>query len=215
MLEPQPIVAHQFDDLAQQREADHLGMWLFLVTEVMFFGVLFTAYTLYRATSPHAFAAASRHLNVTLGTINTAVLLCSSLSMAFAVHAAEQGHRRRLMQCLLLTAGLGLLFLGIKAVEYYEEYREQLVPALNFTTGEPHADKIQLFFVLYFTMTGLHALHLTIGIGLVTLLLILAWRGRLTDEHHIPVDLIGLYWHFVDIVWVFVYPLLYLIDRRH
>jgi len=203
--------AHQFDDLEQQHESASLGMWAFIATEVMFFGGLFMAYIAYRYSYPDAFTAASRRLEELLGGINTAVLLTSSLTMALAVHAAQTGRRKPLAAFLLITLLLGVVFMGIKALEYYHEYEEGLIPAFNFTYAGADAQKVQLFFVLYFLMTGLHAIHLTIGIGVLLVVALLAWRGRFPPERATPVEIVGLYWHFVDIVWVFLFPLLYLI----
>jgi cytochrome c oxidase subunit 3 len=213
--------AHQFEDVEQQHEAATLGMWAFLATEVMFFGGLITGFAVYRFTSPGTFAAASRHLSAWLGGINTAVLLGSSLTMALAVRAGQVGDRTGQVRHLVLTMLLGGAFLGIKAVEYTQEYREHLVPGLDFRAAEVRLPagatgldrrRAELFFVFYFFMTGLHALHLVIGIGLVGVIAALARRGRFTPEYHTPLELTGLYWHFIDIVWVFLYPLLYLID---
>lgn len=214
MAEGQSALAFQFDDLAQQREASSLGMWVFLATEVLFFGGLFLAYTTYRVLYPQGFAAASQQLDVVLGTINTGVLLSSSLTMALAVHAVRSDRRKLLVGFLLLTAFLGALFLGIKGFEYYKEYQEQLVPVLNFAYAGADPQKVKLFFYLYFAMTGLHALHLTIGITVVGVLALLSWRDRFSAQHYTPIELTGLYWHFVDIVWVFLYPLLYLIGHH-
>jgi cytochrome c oxidase subunit III len=211
LAERHTTLAHQFDDPAQQHEASNLGMWAFLLTEVMFFGGLFVAYTVYRTAYLAGFIAGSQHLNVLLGTLNTAVLLSSSLTMALAVHAAQEGHTRPLIRFLLCTMFLGLVFLGIKGYEYTLEYHESLVPALNFAYTGLHASQVKLFMVFYFVMTSLHALHMLIGLGLLTVLVILAWRGRFSTEYHTPVEVIGLYWHFVDIVWIFLYPLLYLV----
>ena len=204
-------VAHQFDDPAQQRESYTLGMWTFLATEVMFFGGLFAGYLVNRWRFPAAFAEASHHTRLALGTINTGVLLTSSLLMALALHAAQEGRRKRLVAFLLLTVLLGVVFLGIKATEYSLEYDERLVPGLNFAREGPEARQVALFFVLYFFMTGLHAVHVTIGVGVIGTMAFLAWRGRFSAERHTAVELTGLYWHFVDIVWVFLFPLLYLI----
>jgi len=210
-LAQKTALAHQFDDLAQQYEASNLGMWAFLLTEVMFFGGLFVSYTVYRTTYLAGFIAGSQHLNVLLGTLNTAVLLSSSLTMALAVHAAQEGHTRLLSRFVLLTMLLGLVFLGIKGSEYVLEYREGLVPVLKFVYSGPHAPQVQLFMIFYFVMTGLHALHMLIGLSLLTVLVVLAWRQQFSAAYHTPVEVIGLYWHFVDIVWIFLYPLLYLV----
>jgi cytochrome c oxidase subunit 3 len=205
--------AHQFDDAEQQRETASLGMWLFLATEFMFFGGLILAYIAYRYLYGQAFAEASTHLDKLLGGVNTAVLLTSSLSMALAVHAAQSGSRGATAAFLLLTAALGVVFLGIKGYEWYSEYQEGLAPAFNFTFAGERAAQVQLFFILYFWMTGLHAVHMTIGIGVVLVLAALAWRRRYSATYYTPVELSGLYWHFVDIVWVFLFPLLYLITH--
>ncbi len=214
MSESHPVLAHQFDDVKQQRWAAWLGMWVFLVTEMLFFSGLFTGYMVYRSMYPDVFAEASRHLQVWLGSINTAVLLCSSLTMALAVHAVQTGERRVLIGFLLLTMLLGTAFLGIKGLEYYKEYEDHLVPALNFSYAGANPQKAELFFILYFFMTGLHAIHLTVGISVVAVMTVLAWRDRFSAARYMPVENTGLYWHFVDIVWVFLYPLLYLIDLR-
>ena len=210
MSELAAAVAHQFDDAEQQRDASTLGMWVFLVTEIMFFAGMFTAYVVYRSLYPHAFAHASHHLNVVLGCINTVVLITSSLTMALAVHAAQVGHRRTLLLCLVLTMALGATFLCIKGFEYAHKFHEGLVPGPAFTYSGPDAPEAQLFFSIYFAMTGVHALHMIIGIGVLAVLVAAARRGRYTPAYHTPVELSGLYWHFVDIVWIFLFPLLYL-----
>lgn len=208
------VVAHQFEDIEQQHESDTLGMWLFLSTEVMFFGAMFAANWAYRILYPEVWAEASHHTKFWFGTINTAVLLCSSLSMALAVNAAKESKRKRLTWLLVITAVLGAAFLGIKAYEYYLEYEEHLVPGLNFVWDGAQAREAAMFFTFYFIMTGLHALHLTIGIGVVLVAAYLGWHSRFSGTKYISVELIGLYWHFVDIVWVFLYPLIYLVGHR-
>jgi cytochrome c oxidase subunit 3 len=205
---------HHFDSLEQQNEASSLGMWVFLVTEVMFFGGMFTAYIVYRTFYPAAFADASHHLDITLGGVNTAVLICSSLTMALAVHGSQVGNRKALIGFLILTALLGLTFLGIKAVEYADKFEHHLVPGSAFSYPGPDARQVQLFFSVYFAMTGLHALHMIIGVGVLSVLLIKACRGAYSPAYHTPVEVSGLYWHFVDIVWIFLFPLLYLIGRH-
>jgi cytochrome c oxidase subunit 3 len=218
---------HHFENMEQQREAGTLGMWVFLVTEIMFFGALFLAYTLYRYKYPEAFAAASNHLDLRLGAINTVVLIFSSFTMAMAVYSTQIGKRRNSIICLLLTIVLGLTFLGIKAVEYHEKYRDSLIPGqlipgrpfnpdlheLHLPPGVP-VGNVEMFYWIYFAMTGLHALHMIIGIGLLTVLTIMAWRGRFSPEYYAPVEISGLYWHFVDIIWIFLFPLLYLLGRH-
>ena len=210
-----PALAHQFDTLEQQKEASTLGMWVFLVTEVLFFGGLFTAYSIYRAWYPAAFAAASHELDVVLGTINTVVLITSSLTMALAVHAAETGERRLVMLFLLLTMVLGAAFLGIKGVEYHHKFVEHHVPGPDFMFEPEHFRHAQIFFSLYFLMTGLHALHMVIGFGILSWMLWWTWRGTITHDYASPIEISGLYWHFVDIVWIFLFPLLYLIGKHH
>ncbi|MBP1634603.1 MAG: ctaE [Acidobacteria bacterium] len=210
----EPALKHHFDDLAQQKEAATLGMWLFLATEVLFFGGLFAAYLLYRVWYPDVFGEASRTLDITLGAVNTMVLICSSLTMALAVHASATGERRTLMVFLVLTMVLGAAFLGIKGVEYYDKFAHHHVPGPSFHFEGAAPERAQLFFSLYFAMTGLHALHMVIGLGILAVLLFMAWRGRFSPAWHTPVEISGLYWHFVDIVWIFLFPLLYLVDRH-
>jgi cytochrome c oxidase subunit 3 len=206
-----PHQQHQFETMEQQQETSTLGMWAFLVTEVMFFGGLFAAYTVYRYLYPHAFSEASHHLNYIVGAINTAVLIGSSMTMALAVRAAQLGQRRGQIVFLLLTIVLGSTFLGIKVFEYHEKFVHHLVPGRNFHFEGPYGREAQIFFSLYFAMTGMHAVHMIIGIGMLATLTVLAWRGNFSSEYYTPVELGGLYWHFVDIVWIYLFPLLYLI----
>jgi cytochrome c oxidase subunit III len=207
-------VAHQFDDIAQQHDAGQLGMWTFLVTEIMFFGGMIIAYIVYRSFYPEAFAAGSHHLDITLGCINTVVLIGSSLTMAMAVYAAQIEQRSTLVLYLLATLGLGLIFLGIKTVEYTGKFESQLVPGPGFHFEGAHAKHVELFFSLYFVMTGMHALHMMIGMGLLG---VFAWQakgGRFSATYNAPIEFLGLYWHFVDIVWIFLFPLFYLLGRH-
>jgi len=208
---------HHFHDLAQQRQAAELGMWLFLVTEFMFFSGLFLAYLVYRRWYPAEFAAGSHTMNVVLGTVNTAVLLTSSLTMALAVAAAEHGRQRALANFLTATLVLGGIFLGIKAYEYHHKYEEALIPFANLPfeyAGTPEQPGLAAFFNLYFLMTGLHAFHMLIGIVLLAILIIAALRQRLPASRSIVVHNIGLYWHFVDLVWVYLFPFFYLVAAR-
>jgi cytochrome c oxidase subunit 3 len=207
-------LAHHFDDLEQQHAAGNLGMWLFLVTEILFFGGLFAAYAVYRWQYPAAFAQASHDADLTLGTINTIVLIGSSLTMAMAVYYAQMGNRKAIVGFLILTMILGVAFLGIKSAEYHHKYVDHHVPGPGFEFQGSEARQAQLFFIFYFVMTGMHAVHMIIGLGLLTTIAVMAWRGRYSVGHHAPVELSGLYWHFVDIVWIFLFPLLYLIDRH-
>lgn len=288
---------HQFEDMGQQMESDSLGMWMFLVQEIMFFGGLFTVYLVFRSRYPMAFAAGSNHLDVVWGAANTVVLIVSSLTMALAVHFAQLGKRNLQVILIIATMILGTVFLVVKSIEYTAKYKEGIVPVagLNQRTeknfkesdestgtaqsavgrhdsleslnngigegsehGEGHyvnvkgdfqwkdtslvalaqqgnyltesekigyfangeisqskfQDKVRIFFWIYFAMTGLHALHMIIGLAIMTWLLWKAWRGTFTTEYYAPVEVTGLYWHFVDIVWIFLFPLLYLLGRH-
>ena len=296
-----PGLQHQFEDMGQQAESDSIGMWMFLVQEIMFFGGLFTVYLVFRSRYPMAFAAGSNHLNVIWGTANTLVLIVSSLTMALAVHFAQLGKRNLQVILIAVTMVLGTVFLAVKAIEYTDKYYEGIVPikGLNLktpkekvdnpsTTAEEHApsdpdsqknqsldspssvelkegehheekyvnptadfvwndtslavkardggyltnaekigyfsngeidaakfrDKVRIFFWIYFAMTGLHALHMIIGLGIMAWLLWRAFRGEFVPEYYAPVEMAGLYWHFVDIVWIFLFPLLYLLGRH-
>lgn len=210
-----PALQHHFDSLEQQAEASTLGMWVFLATEIMFFGGLFLAYSIYRMWYPVAFHEGSHHLSIALGGINTAVLICSSLTMAMAVHAAQVGSRRGQIRFLIGTILLGSVFLGIKAIEYAEKFRDHLIPGHHFQWhGEADPRNVEIFYTLYFTMTGLHALHMIIGIGIMLVILWMAYRDRFSPQYYSPVEVSGLYWHFVDIIWIFLFPLLYLIGRH-
>jgi cytochrome c oxidase subunit 3 len=209
--EHHPALQHHFRDLSTQKEAASLGMWVFIAQEVMFFGGLFLTYTIYRALYPRTFAEAAHHLDWKLGALNTAVLIGSSLTMALAVHAAALGHRKKTVAYLLSTIALGAVFLGVKVVEYADKFTHHLVPGpgFRFEGGDPRA--AQAFYNLYFAMTGLHALHMVIGIPILATVALLAWKGRYSPAYHTPVEMTGLYWHFVDIIWIFLFPLLYLI----
>lgn len=276
-----PGLQHQFEDMAQQQESATIGMWMFLVQEIMFFGGLFTVYLVFRSRFPMAFAAASNHLDAFWGGLNTLVLIVSSLTMALAVYYAQKGNRNLQVIMIVLTMIFGTVFLGVKAIEYTAKYNEGIVPVtgLNkrtpilsenapvpvvkaeakegdhsnhpyvnprgefqwtdtslvkvaqegnyltaaekvgyFSNGEIDAnkfrDKVRIFYWIYFAMTGLHALHMIIGLGLMLWLLWKAWLGTYTAEYFAPVEIAGLYWHFVDIVWIFLFPLLYLLGRH-
>ena len=225
-----PYLRHHFATVEQQRETASFGMWLFLLTEIMFFGGMFTAYMIYRNWYYPAFVAGSHQLKIWAGTMNTAVLICSSFTMAMGVHAAEIRKRSALLRWLTLTILLGTVFLGIKAYEWHDEWVHHHVPGLNFSISDfthvdPHyladkplppdmAEKTQVYFSLYFAMTGMHALHMIIGVSILLILLVKAWGGAYTTGHMTTIENFGLYWHFVDIVWIFLFPLLYLISRH-
>jgi cytochrome c oxidase subunit 3 len=272
-----PAHQHQFDTMEQQYEASTLGMWVFLIQEIMFFGGMFVAYLVYRWKFADTWGLASSTLNVILGAINTAVLIGSSLTMALAVNFAQLGRKVALIACILATMGLGFVFLGIKAVEYHDKYVEHHVPGADFcfeaatpggcpaeaeekarkgehpnpaagetaipesvvragtTQGEPgtHYEGRQgigpipaqglrerskagaeLYFSMYFLMTGMHALHMIVGIGIMVWLLRRAMRGEFNSSYYTPIENFGLYWHFVDIVWIYLFPLFYLINQH-
>jgi cytochrome c oxidase subunit 3 len=204
---------HHYEDAEHRHESAVLGMWVFLATEVLFFGGLFAGYVAYRAAYAEAYIEASGHLNIWFGSVNTLILLTSSFAIALAIHAAQTGRRRAVTGFLLVTLVLGLAFLGIKGVEYYTEYQEGLIPGLRFTYEGERPHEVALFFVQYFIMTGLHAVHMIIGLGVVAWMAWRNWRGDFSPTYYDPIEMTGLYWHFVDVVWVFLFPLLYLIER--
>lgn len=213
---------HHFASMVQQRDTATFGMWMFLLTEIMFFGGLFTSYLVYRHSYYQAFVEGSQKMNIILGAVNTAVLICSSLSMAMGVRAAQMGHRKLMVVLLLITILFGFGFLGIKGVEYHEHWTNHEFPGPNFhfETGDPahpatDPQHTEIYFGLYWAMTGLHAFHMIIGIGLVTWLVIAGSRGAFSPAYYNPVENVGLYWHFVDLVWIYLFPLLYLISHKH
>lgn len=211
-----PNLAHHFESMEAQKEASLLGMWLFLVTEILFFGGALTAYLIYRSWYPDAFAMASSEIAILPGAINTAVLILSSLTMALAVHAAQTNERGKVMFFIVITMILGAAFLGIKAYEYHEKYLEHHIPGfgLPFVFEEPYTRPAQIFFSIYFVLTGLHAVHMIIGLGIMTWMFIWTKNGVISADYAAPIEIAGLYWHFVDIVWIFLFPLLYLIGRH-
>ena len=240
-----PALQHHFDTMGQQKEAAVVGMWVFLLTEILFFGGLFAAYMIYRIWYFDAFAEASRSLSLFWGGLNTAVLIGSSLTMAMAVRSAQTNKRTATVNWLVLTMILGTVFLGVKVIEYADKFEHHHVPGYNFQWAAAHeapaagaehapgaevavaeghrelslnADQLQLttqiYFSLYFTMTGLHALHMIIGIGIMLVITWMAHKGRFDEQYYTPVEMAGLYWHFVDIVWIFLFPLLYLVERH-
>ncbi len=201
--------------MEQQFSSAQLGMWAFLLTEIMFFGGMFGAYTVYRSMYPGAFQSTTHYMNVTLGMANTLVLIASSLTMALAVRSAQVDNQKMLRIMIVLTLFFGFVFLGIKGYEYHEKWVEHLIPGPHFEYNVPnYAHQAQILFFLYFAMTGTHALHMVIGAGLLTYLLIKSYKGSFSSHYYTPVEIIGLYWHFVDIVWIFLFPLLYLIGAH-
>jgi cytochrome c oxidase subunit 3 len=229
------FLAHHFETSQQQFEAGKLGMWIFLVTEVLFFSGLFCAYAVYRANHPEIFIYAHKFLDTNLGAINTAVLIFSSLTMAWAVRAAQLNQRRLLVACLAMTLVCAATFMGIKAFEYHHKWEAGLKwagqyhptherqPVEAHRAGDPvlpsehghgageEPRNVGIFFSIYFAMTGLHALHVLGGMGVIAWLLVRARRGDFSSQYFFPVDYAGLYWHLVDLIWIFLFPLLYLI----
>jgi cytochrome c oxidase subunit 3 len=236
-------LAHQFEHPEQQRQSSTLGMWIFLITEVMFFGGLFCGYTIYRWQYPDAWVVGSHLLSIKWGGLNTVVLLLSSLTMVLAVHGAQTGKRKLSAFWLILTMVLGLVFLGVKVIEYRAKIEHHLVPNENFqfdpahvTTehGSRHAppvaggeghnylqalskvepNHLRMFYSFYFMMTGMHAIHMIIGEGIMLVMVMMTLKGRFSPDYYNPIEISGLYWHFVDIVWIFLFPLLYLVGRH-
>ena len=207
----EPVLADHFQDLAQQRHAARLGMWIFVGSETLLFGGLFAVYGALRAAYPKGFADAAHHSSLWLGTLNTLVLLTSSFLVACAVLATRRAQPRRAAWLLLSTAALGLTFLGVKAVEYTGHFREGIYPSRYYRFADLPEDGPRMFFTLYYFMTGLHALHVAVGVGVVLWLANRAWRDRLEAPEDMKLELGGMYWHLVDIVWLFLWPLFYLV----
>jgi len=211
MADAPAALGEQFEELPQQRDAAKLGMWTFIATEVLFFGDLFMGYIVNRLAYPQAFALASHHTVVLFGTINTAILLTSGLTMALSIHAARADNLKLSGRFVLLTIALGLAFLAVKGLEYHEDLHEHLWPGSHFRPDLPA--QAQIFWFLYWVMTGVHSVHVIAG---VLVLCVIAWmiaRGRFSAEYHTPLEMTGLYWAFVDVIWIYLYPLLYLIQR--
>lgn len=201
----------QFESPEQQQTTATTGLWVFLATEVMFFGGLFMAFIVYRSVYPQAFIEGTEHQNVLIGSINTIVLVSTSLIMRFAVQAAKQGFKWRLLAYLALTTTLGTLFLVLKGTEYYQHYRESLIPGPAFEFPEPFAGQVQIYWLLYFIMTGLHGLHLLIGLGLMNVMMFFALRNKFGPSYYTPIEMSATYWDFIDIVWGFIFPVVYLL----
>lgn len=212
-LSDQGAVAEHFEAMAQQRESNLLGMWLFLATELLLFGGIFAAFVVYRFLYPQGFSEAANLLSLPMGVFNTAILLTSGLTMVMAEHSVNAEKRRLTLALLFSTLALGTLFLGIKALEWHHEYQEGLMPVfgLAFEHGGEHAQQVRLFFNFYFSLTGLHALHMLIGLGLIGTITVLALRWRDPPRIARQVQISGLYWAFVDVLWVVVFTLLYLL----
>jgi cytochrome c oxidase subunit III len=208
---PEGILGHHFSSLGRQNEAMRLGMWLFLATEILLFAGLFVGYAVYRFQFPLAFAEASRHLNLTAGTVNTVVLITSSFTVALALHFARSDHPRAAAICLVLTILMALGFLGIKAIEYSEHFHEHALPGKFYAFKEVTIPGAAMFYSLYFLMTGLHGLHVVVGMSVLGWILWRTLQGRYSSRYSTGLELGALYWHLVDLVWIFLYPLLYLI----
>jgi cytochrome c oxidase subunit 3 len=211
MPDAQPAI--HFTDLRQQHEAAELGMWVFLATEVLFFGALILAYCVCRIGDPQGFAAAARHTKIAIAAVNTAVLLTSSFAVAWAMAAVRLNVGRFAGVLLWVAAGLGLIFLGLKGFEYRLEYAEHLLPGVDFSNAKVQLHTAFQFFSLYFIMTGVHALHVLIGVVVLLVIGWRAWRNAYSERYHAPASVAGLYWHFVDLVWIFLFALIYLPGR--
>lgn len=209
----QLVAAEQFDDLAQEYEASRLGMWTFLATEVLFFGVLFAAYAIARTLYPEGFATASQHTDLVSGGIETAVLLTSSMTMAFGVRAAKLGEHRRAAGLVLITLLLGVAFIVLHVMGYYHHFHEGHLPGASFEYEGSRAREIELFFFLYFAMTGFHMLHVTIGVLVLGVMAMMALRKSFRPDYFTPIECTALYWDFVDVVWIFLFPSFYLVSR--
>lgn len=211
-----PPVSHHFVDLHQQEEAEKLGMWTFLITEVMFFGALFTAYVVYRNMYPEAFMLASSKLNWQLGGLNTLVLIVSSLTMAMAIRGAQTAKRGVMLWNIVLTMILGATFLVVKYFEYKSKWEHHLMPGPSFDVEAfgQWGNQARIFFSIYFAMTGLHAFHMIVGLVLMTWVFVKAKNGHFTPQRYVGIEISGLYWHFVDLVWIFLFPMLYLLGAH-
>ncbi len=203
--------AHHFASADDEFEAAKQGMWLFLVTEVLMFGGLFVAYGIFRGLYPEMFHEAHHHLAVKMGAINTVVLITSSLTMALAVNSTQKGRRDHAITYLVLTILFACCFLVVKYFEYSHKFHDGLLPGAFFTNSELKDPKSSLFFSLYFMMTGLHGIHVILGMGVIAWVLKRTVRGEFSPHYYTPVELVGFYWHFVDLVWIYLFPLLYLV----
>jgi cytochrome c oxidase subunit 3 len=212
-VSPEAHAAEQFGTYQAQQHAARLGMWIFIGTEILLFGGLFCAYAMYRTVYPEAFLASSRHMDVTIGTINTFVLLVSSVFVALALAFIRRGRELLTTVCLVAAILLGLTFLVLKGVEYAEHARELVLPGVWYAVASPRMPGASLFITLYFLMTGLHAIHMTVAVGVLTVLAFRSAAGQFSPRYHAPVELGAMYWHLVDVIWVFLYPMFYLLAR--
>lgn len=206
-----PYLQHHFSDPVQQRESAKLGMWVFLLTEILLFGGMFVAYAVYRSWYPETFINAHHHLNVRMGTINTLVLILSSLTMALSIREIQLNRKKTCALLLFITVALAGVFLGIKYFEYMHKIHEGLLPGSFYSYQGIEGSNPHVFFSIYFIMTGIHAFHIIIGMGILTWVLIKTLRNHFSADYYTHVELVGLYWHLVDLIWIFLFPLLYLI----
>jgi cytochrome c oxidase subunit 3 len=215
MNDRQAHLHEQFESLDQQHSAATQGIWIFIATEILFFGAMFFAYAIYRRTYPAAFSQMSQQLDWRLGTLNTAILLTSSFTMALGVRAAEQGKKKALSWFLSITLGLGLLFLAVKGFEYRDDWNKSLVFGSSFPFVGEEAPQMKILLFLYYLMTAIHGLHLLIGVGVLSVMISKNQKDTFSSHYYSPIEVTGLYWHFVDVIWLFLYPLLYLIGKPH
>jgi cytochrome c oxidase subunit 3 len=208
---PEAAVQQQFDDASQQKEAAMLGMWAFIATEVLFFGVLFAAYVVCRWRFPLAFVEGSAHTDFAMGTAETAILLTSGCLAAIALRQIQLDRARQSAMLLMITSALGMAFLVLHGMEYHDEFEEGLIPGIRYAQTGPDARGVELFFSLYYVITGFHSLHVLIGVVVLLVMAIRTWRGAFSSVYYTPVEITGLYWSLVDIVWIFVYPAIYLV----
>lgn len=204
-------LAHHFDSLEQQFAAAKLGTWLFLCTEILMFGGLFVGYIIFHQLYPDMFAEGARSLDWRLGAVNTVVLLVSSFTMAASIHFAQTNQRSKSMNMLLITFVCGLIFMGIKYFEYTHKFHLGLKPGALFTFEGGEASNLALYYSFYFLMTGLHGSHVVIGLGLIAWVWLRSRKGEFSDEFYTPVECVGLFWHLVDLIWIYLFPLLYLV----
>jgi cytochrome c oxidase subunit 3 len=208
---PEATIQQQFDDASQQKEAATLGMWAFIATEVLFFGVLFAAYVVCRWRFPLAFVEGSAHTDFAMGTAETAILLTSGCLAAIALRQIQLDRARQSAVLLMITSALGVAFLVLHGMEYHDEFEEGLIPGIRYTQTGPDARGVELFFSLYYVITGFHSLHVLIGVVLLLVIAVRSWRGAFSSAYYTPIEITGLYWSLVDIVWIFVYPAIYLV----
>jgi len=203
-------VAHHFDTAEQEFESAKLGMWAFLAQEILFFSALFVAFIVFRLKYPEMFIDAHHHLSWELGALNTVFLILSSFTMVMGVRAAQLSKRFESIKYLFATLAFALGFMIVKAFEYSGKISHGLTPS-KFFSSESLFETTPLFFGLYFAMTGLHGLHVLVGMGLIIWLIIKSYKGEFYADYYTPVEMVGLYWHLVDLVWIFLFPLLYLV----